>query len=69
MIATKIASMKRPIFYIFILLIMVSCESPSPHKSWRAYRGDDGVNAYSQLNQINKENVNQLAGGVDISHR
>ncbi|MBK5277267.1 MAG: pyrroloquinoline quinone-dependent dehydrogenase [Bacteroidia bacterium] len=52
--------MKRPILYIFFLLIIISCESPSPHKSWRAYRGDDGINAYSQLDQINKENVNQL---------
>ncbi|MEK6783062.1 MAG: PQQ-binding-like beta-propeller repeat protein [Bacteroidota bacterium] len=52
--------MKRSIVYIFILLIIGSCGSPSPHKSWRAYRGDDGINAYSQLDQINKENVNQL---------
>ena len=52
--------MKRQILYISILLVINSCNSPSPHKGWRAYRGDDGINAYSQLDQINKGNVNQL---------
>ncbi len=52
--------MNRPVFLIFILLAITSCNTPSPFNTWRAYRGDDGVNAYSTLNQINKENVNQL---------
>ncbi len=52
--------MNRRIFYLFIFLIITSCEQTSPYKSWTAYRGDDGVNAYSQLTQINKQNVKQL---------
>ena len=30
------------------------------HKNWKAYRGDDGITAYSALKQINTENVSQL---------
>jgi quinoprotein glucose dehydrogenase len=52
--------MKSPILYILILLVIISCDSPSRYKDWRTYRGDDGINAYSQLDQINKENVNGL---------
>jgi len=52
--------MNRHAFFIFILIVITSCSSPSPYKTWRAYRGDDGINAYSQLTQINKENVKQL---------
>ncbi len=35
-------------------------ESKKEFTSWETYRGDDGSNAYSQLTQINKENVKQL---------
>jgi len=52
--------MNRQAFFFFILFTITSCKSPSPYKTWCAYRGDDGVNAYSKLNQINKENVKQL---------
>jgi len=48
--------MYRTLLFIFIFFAITS----SPHKSWRAYRGDVGINAYSQLIQINKENVKQL---------
>ena len=30
------------------------------YKTWRTYRGDDGINAYSQLDQINQKNVSEL---------
>ena len=30
------------------------------NNTWEVYRGDDGVNAYSSLDQINKENVKHL---------
>ncbi|MDN5211790.1 PQQ-binding-like beta-propeller repeat protein [Fulvivirgaceae bacterium BMA12] len=30
------------------------------YRSWEAYRGDDGINAYSELTQINKKNVKEL---------
>ena len=52
--------MNRLIFFVFILLVNNSCDSASSYKSWRAYRGDDGINAYSQLDQINKGNVDHL---------
>lgn len=52
--------MRRLLFIITIVLIVAACDSSSPYKSWTAYRGDDGINAYSQLSQINKENVKQL---------
>ena len=60
MMSTLHATMKRTLLYFFVFLVIISCESPSPHTGWRAYRGDDGINAYSQLDQINKENVNHL---------
>jgi quinoprotein glucose dehydrogenase len=52
--------MTKIFFLLSIVMIVTGCNNPSPHKSWSTYRGDDGVNAYSQLDQINKENVNQL---------
>ena len=30
------------------------------YRNWKAYRGNDGITAYSALNQINTENVSQL---------
>lgn len=50
----------RNLFFAFFLIMPGSCTSPSPYTSWRTYRGDDGVNAYSQLDQINQKNVTQL---------
>ncbi len=35
-------------------------EIPQQYRSWEVYRGDVGSNAYSGLNQINKENVHRL---------
>ena len=47
--------------------VIISCntnqkkaEEADPYTSWRVYRGDEGSNAYSRLNQINKENVKNL---------
>jgi quinoprotein glucose dehydrogenase len=37
------------------------------YKNWKAYRGDDGITAYSGLHQVNTENVSQL--GVAWSYR
>ena len=52
-------------FFLFIFII--SCdqvqkknEPPDEYTSWSIYRGDEGSNAYSKLNQINRENVKDL---------
>ncbi len=55
--------------YLFVLsalfgLNFLSCdtkqEKDDPYTSWRVYRGDEGSNAYSKLDQINKKNVKNL---------
>jgi len=47
---------------VVILSGLAGCQQNNPAKytSWEVYRGDDGSNAYSQLDQINTKNVNQL---------
>jgi quinoprotein glucose dehydrogenase len=52
--------MSRLLLILVIVLIVVSCDSSPSYKNWTAYRGDDGINAYSKLNQINKGNVKRL---------
>lgn len=44
-------------------LVLSSCDiekATDADTSWKVYRGDNGSNAYSALNQINTENVKQL---------
>ena len=36
------------------------CQSNDTFRNWESYRGDDGANCYSSLDQINKNNVNEL---------
>src|ERR1700704_4932443 len=45
-----------------ISCLLASCQKKSSKEftSWQLYRGDEGGNAYSKLNQINRENVTQL---------
>jgi quinoprotein glucose dehydrogenase len=52
--------MKMTILFSGVFLLIASCDRYSPYKSWSAYRGDDGISAYSDLTQINKTNVDQL---------
>jgi len=52
--------MKKFYTAVLILLLFISCTRTSPYKNWHAYRGDDGINAYSQLDQVNKENIKNL---------
>ncbi|GJM29807.1 MAG: hypothetical protein DHS20C17_24420 [Cyclobacteriaceae bacterium] len=55
-------------YLVTVLLVSAnSCNTVSnnngtaeQHRSWAVYRGDEGSNAYSALNQINKENVHTL---------
>jgi quinoprotein glucose dehydrogenase len=50
------------IFGVIILSGLAGCQQNNPVKytTWEVYRGDDGTNAYSQLDQINTKNINQL---------
>ena len=45
-----------------ITFFLVGCnqEKKKDYTTWEIYRGDEGSNAYSQLDQINAENVKQL---------
>ncbi len=62
--------MRKPVslFIICFLLVgTISCllagcqqKRSTEFISWNIYRGDEGSNAYSQLDQINTENVKQL---------
>ncbi|MEO8762740.1 MAG: PQQ-binding-like beta-propeller repeat protein [Ginsengibacter sp.] len=49
-------------FSAVFFLFLVSCSQgdKNKYKSWKIYRGDEGSNAYSQLDQINAGNVKQL---------
>ncbi|MEP7110268.1 MAG: PQQ-binding-like beta-propeller repeat protein [Ferruginibacter sp.] len=49
-------------FLIITAFPFLGCrwENRNTHTTWETYRGDEGSNAYSQLNQINKGNVKQL---------
>jgi quinoprotein glucose dehydrogenase len=50
------------LFSILTAGTILSCgkSDPDKYKSWMAYRGNDGISAYSGLKQINTENVGQL---------
>ena len=52
---------------VLILFIGVGClgcdrveKTSVANKTWRTYRGDNGINAYSALKQINQNNVGEL---------
>lgn len=56
---------QKILFYtsLFIFLqCFIACKTKDSgtYKTWEVYRGDDGTNAYSGLDQIKKENVKQL---------
>ena len=54
----------RTIFIAIFLIIVVSSIGNSlksqPFETWETYQGDDGRTGYSSLEQINKDNVDQL---------
>lgn len=53
--------MNKPAILILVLLIIGSCKSEENHyRTWKVYQGDPGSNSYSELDQINRENVDQL---------
>ena len=47
---------------VVISCLLAACQKKNSKEftSWQLYRGDEGGNAYSQLNQINRGNVKQL---------
>lgn len=49
-------------FLIIVVFFLPACrqEKRTAYTDWKIYRGDEGSNAYSGLDQINKENVQQL---------
>src|SRR3984893_12330961 len=65
-----ILSLNRLLFgtanFFILRVILLSClagcqqNNSVTYRSWEVYRGDDGSNAYSQLDQINTKNVNLL---------
>jgi len=46
-------------FIAIISFFLAGCvqEMKKDYTKWEIYRGDEGSNAYSKLDQINKENV------------
>ncbi len=61
----------KPSYFFLVALVLgistISCQKSmedstviDPYISWESYRGDEGRNAYSKLDQINKENVRDL---------
>ena len=49
--------------FLLIVYFLSACadnNSENDLRSWKVYRGDDGINAYSSLDQINRENVKLL---------
>lgn len=53
---------KLAAFVLGSLMLLTACQpkSSSEFTTWSIYRGDEGSNAYSQLDQITPENVAQL---------
>ncbi len=59
---SRFSFIKLPAFVFGCLMLFASCQpkNSSEFNTWSIYRGDEGSNAYSQLDQINLENVAQL---------
>jgi len=60
----RIISKKNQTFILPILLLLLvpSCQESSEdqYRSWTIYKGDPGSTSYSSLDQINRDNVDQL---------
>lgn len=46
--------------YFLLIVILVGCQSVPESNGWEVYKADSKSSSYSSLNQINKENVDQL---------
>jgi quinoprotein glucose dehydrogenase len=54
--------MRTALWFAFFIIIFVSCKQKNEgnFSTWKFYRGDEGSNAYSSLNQIKADNVKNL---------
>jgi quinoprotein glucose dehydrogenase len=54
--------MRSAFWLSFLSIVFVCCRQNDENKfsTWKFYRGDEGSNAYSSLDQINSENVKEL---------
>ena len=59
-IFSKSAERSSYLHFALCFLLVLGCRSENDHQTWSVYRGDAANSAYSSLQQINKENVNQL---------
>jgi quinoprotein glucose dehydrogenase len=51
----------RGLFVVSVIALVNSCKhNQDDHRNWKAYRGNDGISAYSALKEINAENVHRL---------
>jgi len=49
------------VLMLFLILLLVGCQENSDrYRLWEVYMGDPGSNSYSELDQINRDNVDQL---------
>ncbi|HEV7779765.1 MAG TPA: PQQ-binding-like beta-propeller repeat protein, partial [Chitinophagaceae bacterium] len=48
------------LFFLFCWIGLVSCKQREENATWKIARGNAGSNAYSSLDQINTQNVQQL---------
>lgn len=56
-------NMRSRLLSVFLIVLLTGCKgrnSQGALQDWPVYRGDDGVNAYSRLTQVNRENVSNL---------
>ncbi len=45
---------------LLLIMVLVSCQSAPERNGWEVYKADSKSSSYSPLDQINKENVDQL---------
>ncbi|XOV95221.1 MAG: PQQ-binding-like beta-propeller repeat protein [Bacteroidota bacterium] len=47
-------------YLLSTILFLLACDTQKDFQTWEVYRGDPGSTSYSNLNQINKNNIDQL---------
>ena len=45
---------------IFLLTVFICMGCKNKHRTWSVYKADAASSSYSELNEINKENIHQL---------
>jgi quinoprotein glucose dehydrogenase len=49
----------KPVLF-FIVIAIAACNTPNKERTWSAYKADAESSSYSPLDQVNKDNVQQL---------